>query len=79
MIYGGLIGSNIFNVLSIVGLTAIVKPILVDDAVNSATVLMFTVSAIFVFAVYINYRFTKMAGLLMLCLYGFYTVCTFVI
>ena len=74
MIYGNLIGSNIFNVLSIVGLTAIAKPILIDDVVNIATLIMCAMTAVFFFALYRNYNFTKIAGGFMLSAYIVYLV-----
>ena len=74
MIYGNLIGSNIFNVLSIVGLTAMVKPILIDDAVNVANLIMCVMTAVFFYALYRNYNFTKVAGGFMLVTYIVYLV-----
>ena len=74
MIYGNLIGSNIFNVLSIVGLTAIAKPILIDDVVNIATLIMCAMTMVFFYALYRNYAFTKTAGVFMLAIYIIYLI-----
>ena len=42
---GNLIGSNIFNILAVVGLTSIVKPLLISSKEN----LQFDISVMFVF------------------------------
>ena len=77
MIYGNLIGSNVFNVLSIVGLTAMVKPIIVDPAVNGAVLLACLIAIVFSYLVYRGYVFTRFAGSVMALVYGLYCVLLF--
>ena len=50
MLVGNIIGSNVFNILSIVGITAMIKPISVDPALTGISLWVMAGSAAFIAA-----------------------------
>ena len=77
---GNLIGSNIFNVLAVLGLTAIVKPIAFVDEQLLRTDYVFMMGITLLLGLFI-YRFSKnqvskLEGLIFLIFYIAYLVCT---
>ncbi len=77
---GNVIGSNIFNLLAIIGVTAIVTPINVPVEVLKLDVWVMLASAILVliFATY-NIVLKRLAGIALLLLYALYIASVFII
>lgn len=71
---GNVIGSNIFNVFFILGLSAVITPIGISSAVLCDSLILLAISLVaFVFAV-TNLKFSKGEGLTMIFLYVVYMV-----
>lgn len=74
MALGNVIGSNIFNVFFILGLTATIRPVAVSAAVAFDALLLAVISLIaFLFALS-DRRFSKGEGAVLVALYAFYMV-----
>lgn len=71
MALGNIVGSNIFNVLGILGLTAVVQPI-ASDAFGRADIVFVLVTAVALVGVGLYGRIGRIAGLLGLGGYGIY-------
>jgi len=70
MIVGNIVGSNIFNILSIIGFTAAIKPIVVPDSVMGAPVWVMTgITVAFGAWLLAGARFTRPIGVAMLVAY----------
>lgn len=70
MIVGGIIGSNIFNVLSIIGLTALIKPLAVDVAFLDLNIyIVGAATAIFAILLLVFNRIPKYLGVLFFAAY----------
>ncbi|MFN4088492.1 MAG: calcium/sodium antiporter [Alphaproteobacteria bacterium] len=70
---GNVIGSNIFNILGILGVTAIVTPLAVPDEIVSFDLgVMVGVTAVLIFVAVSGWRVTRSEGLLLLAGYATY-------
>lgn len=70
---GNLVGSNIFNIMAVVGLTAIVKPINVDPSIMSFDVYWMVGIALFMIPVlYVGAKVGRLKGVLLLLSYFSY-------
>ena len=69
---GNLIGSNIFNVLSILGITSIIKPISVDPAMQKDLLWMLGITAVIFPLMWYKRKLIKFHGALLLSYYGYY-------
>ena len=78
---GNLIGSNIFNIGSVLGMTAMVKPIVVDDPeILSRDIIWMLVFAGLLFPLTLilkRYEIKKLEGFLMVLLYGVFIYSVF--
>jgi cation:H+ antiporter len=75
MVLGNVIGSNVFNVLSILGLTALVKPLPINTNVMSNDVyFMIAVSIIFTIWTLFKPRQGRVMGIFMLAMYGLFLI-----
>ena len=73
IIVGNLVGSNIFNILSIIGLTAVVRPlVLPPEVANVDFWVMLTVSLITGGLLAWRRRFGKLEGIGLVSIYGLY-------
>jgi cation:H+ antiporter len=72
---GNIIGSNIFNVFGIVGITTIVEPVSVTDQIRNVDgYLMCGVTLLFVAASITGRRVSRGEGMIFLCMYVGYLV-----
>jgi len=70
---GNIIGSNIFNLLGVVGITAAVHPIAVSAMVAHADALIMLAAAVLLLPLLKSgWRLNRAEGLLLLLLYGAY-------
>lgn len=70
---GNLMGSNIFNILSILGITSIIQPIAVSDVIVWEDMLWMLGVAIIVFPMMlIQRKITRLEGGVLLMIYGYY-------
>jgi len=69
---GNVVGSNIFNILFIIGLSSIIIPIPIDVKSLFSILFMLVISIILIPILYTGYKITKIEGFLLLGLYGFY-------
>jgi cation:H+ antiporter len=69
---GNLIGSNIFNVLSILGITSIVKPIAVSPEMMADMLWMLGITFIIFPFMWYKRKLTAIHGVLLLAVYGIY-------
>jgi cation:H+ antiporter len=78
---GNLIGSNIFNIGSVLGLTSLVKPIVVDDpeilSRDSVWMLVFAGLLLPLTLIFKRYEIKKFEGFLLVFLYGVYIYSVF--
>ncbi|MCC5943740.1 MAG: calcium/sodium antiporter [Bernardetiaceae bacterium] len=75
MAVGNLIGSNIFNILSIVGITSIIHPIHINDVnlVHYDMVWMLAITLILLPMMLINRRISRWFGFILIFMYAYYT------
>ena len=71
MVIGNVLGSNIFNIFLILGVTAIIKPVPLDLALNYVVVTNIAVALFLFFAVWLNRRkiVSHVVGILLLVIY----------
>jgi cation:H+ antiporter len=75
MIVGGIIGSNIFNIFSVMALSAVVKPLLIDARFGGFDLpIVLAVTAIFAFFLLFMGRIGRVAGGVMAASYIFFTI-----
>lgn len=78
LMFGNIIGSNTFNILSIVAITSMIKPLTVDNAIESYQLwFMVGVSVIFCWMIYQKLKLTKSVGFIFLALYSAFTLFQF--
>lgn len=75
MIIGGIVGSNIFNILSVMAITAVVKPLVIDPRFGQFDLLI-VLAVTFVFALFLLFvgRIGRIAGGVMAVSYLLFTV-----
>lgn len=70
---GNLLGSNIFNILSILGITSVIQPIDVNETIVSEDMLwMLGITVIIFPMMHFKRRITRLEGLLLLLIYSSY-------
>lgn len=75
IVFGNIIGSNVFNILSIIGLTALIKPIVVDPHLLGVSMwVMVASSVLFVAWIMATHRLPRAAGVVMLVAYAAFIV-----
>lgn len=74
MIIGGIVGSNIFNILSVMAITAVVKPLVIDPRFGQFDLLI-VLAVTFVFALFLLFvgRIGRIAGGIMAVSYLLFT------
>ncbi len=71
---GNLMGSNIFNILSILGITSLIKPISVNDTILSVDMYwMLGVTLLILPMMLIQRKMGKVEGIILLSIYVYYT------
>lgn len=76
---GNVVGSNIFNILGILGVTALVSPVGVNAQIRSFDIpIMVVVTAALLVILFTRHSITKAMGLGMVALYCVYTIWLFV-
>ena len=70
---GNVIGSNIFNILFIVGLTSTIRPLSLDFSTFIDLIVMFITSVLVFLMLRHNNRITRRKGICMLAMYVIYT------
>ncbi len=71
---GNIVGSNIFNLLWVLGLSSVISPIGYNRALNVDMMVLFGITLLLLFLVYIGRRnvLGRWEGVFMVCLYVFY-------
>lgn len=70
IVIGNVVGSNVFNILSILGLTALIKPLEIEQGIVQQDILFMTAVALFlVVLAYVIKRSDRLGGILMLIVY----------
>ena len=69
MAVGNVIGSNIFNVLLILGISSVLHPITINAATAIDMALLICVSFVVYFFCVTDHKISRLEGLLMLCMY----------
>ena len=74
MIIGGIVGSNIFNILSVMAITAVVKPLVIDPRFGQFDLLI-VLAVTFVFALFLLFvgRIGRIVGGIMAVSYLLFT------
>jgi cation:H+ antiporter len=75
---GNIVGSNIFNILSILGLTSIIQPIGVNEDVLRYDIFVMIAVALLLFPAAFNLKISRREGAFFLILYSAYTLFLFV-
>lgn len=71
---GNLMGSNIFNILSILGITSLIKPIVINQTILSVDMYwMLGITLIILPMMLIQRKLGKVEGIILLCIYVYYT------
>ncbi len=71
---GNLMGSNIFNILSILGITSLIKPIAINETLLSVDMYwMLGITLIILPMMLVNRKLGKVEGIILLCIYVYYT------
>ena len=71
---GNLMGSNIFNILSILGITSLIKPIAINQTILSVDMYwMLGITLIILPMMLIQRKLGKVEGIILLCIYVYYT------
>lgn len=71
---GNIVGSNIFNLLSVLGITALVKPLAVDHDMDFHVLVMLAISVGFMFWTLVRPKIAKPGAVLFLLIYAAYVV-----
>ena len=75
VVLGNLIGSNIFNLLAIIGITSLISPVPVDPTfINFDFWVMLGASFIITPFIFLNIQFNRFSGFIFTMLYGSYLV-----
>ncbi len=69
IVLGNCIGSNIFNVLLVLGLTSLISPITVDEAIWPDIIVMLVLTLFVFLAAWLNKSVGRKTGLILLCTY----------
>lgn len=78
MMFGNIIGSNTFNILSIVALTSASKPLIVDVSLSTINLwFMAAVSGLLIFFILTKIQITRNVGLAFLATYAVFTLAQF--
>ena len=73
VVIGNILGSNLFNVLGILGIASMVKPIPIDGRIASLDIpIMLGIAVITAAIIWLRPSIGRMTGILFLCLYGLY-------
>jgi cation:H+ antiporter len=75
MIVGGIVGSNIFNILSVMGISAVVKPLVIDPRfVHFDLPIVLGVTLVFAVFLLVTGRIGRVAGGVMAAAYVLFTI-----
>lgn len=69
---GNVVGSNIFNILLVLGASASINPIQVGGEVITDTIILIAVSLIVAVPIYKNKQLSRLSGVLMVMMYAIY-------
>ncbi len=73
VVIGNVLGSNLFNILSILGITAIIKPVPLSEPIAGFDVpLNFAIAVLVLAIIYFVQKISKMTGVLFLVAYALY-------
>ncbi len=71
---GNLMGSNIFNILSILGITSLIKPIAINQTILAVDMFwMLGITLLILPMMLIQRKLGKVEGIILLCIYVYYT------
>ncbi len=71
---GNLMGSNIFNILSILGITSLIKPIAINKTILTVDMFwMLGITLLILPMMLIQRKLGKVEGIILLCIYVYYT------
>ncbi len=83
IIIGNILGSNVFNILMIIGVTSLVSPMHLSAGVGSAAVfnicIMIAVTALLGFFLFVFRRLPRWSGVLFTCLYILFMAHTYIV
>lgn len=80
VIVGGIIGSNVFNILSVMALSAAVKPLVIDTGFTDVELpVLVGVTAVFAMFLLFADRIGRLAGTAMLLCYGLFIVAQYTV
>jgi len=76
MAVGAVLGSNIFNLLWVLGLSATIFPIAYNSILNIDLILLIAITILLVLLIYVGRKnvLTKREGIVLLCIYAFYLI-----
>lgn len=72
MAIGNVFGSNIFNILLVLGITAIIKPLEITEPIHADLIFTTGLSCFLLVLIRMNHELTKLNGLILLVCYAFY-------
>ena len=79
MIIGNIIGSNIFNILAVLGITASIKPIVINSNIISSLNIFLFLTFLLIIIIYFNNKINRITGLIFCSIYVFFLYQSFYI
>ncbi len=77
MLFGNIIGSNIFNILWVIGITAVITPIVIPAKMIIDLTILILINCLLLFFVWKKKELNKKQGVILLMLYALYLIYLF--
>ena len=80
MAVGNIVGTNIFNILFVLGISSMVRPIAFIPVLNSELIILFSITTFLLLLIYIGKKnvLTRREGGILLSLYVIYIIFLFI-
>ena len=75
---GNVVGSNILNILFILGISAVINPIMIPNYMYYDLIIMSIIFFVVYYLLFTKHQFRKIDGILMIIVYIVYTICLYV-
>ena len=69
IILGNIIGSNIFNILAVIGLTAFIKPLIIQNNISEILIMFILLTIMLPIIIYLRNKLNRIVGFLFFSIY----------